>query len=198
MDRSPQILLFDLGGVLIRSVHFEALRELMKFDGSDQTLREMWLQCRAVRAFERGKISPDEFGSEIVKELRLSIAPSAFLSAFQTWPQGFYDGARDLISKLRESYRVGCLSNSNPLHWTAELDAEFDFAYSSHLTGHMKPDAIAFEHVVVTQRSEPEAIAFFDDSLVNVRAARSARMIAHHTVGYVELVTVLEREGLLR
>jgi HAD superfamily hydrolase (TIGR01509 family) len=60
----------------------------------------------------------------------------------------------------------------------------------------MKPDAIAFEHVVAGQRCEPAAITFFDDSLVDVRAARKVGMIAHHTVAYAELVAVLEREGI--
>jgi hypothetical protein len=43
MRTSQQILLFDLGGVLVRSVHFEALRDLMEFEGPDQTLREMYI-----------------------------------------------------------------------------------------------------------------------------------------------------------
>lgn len=197
MARSQQILLFDLGGVLIKSIHFEALRELMRFSGSEQELRELWMACPSVRAFEGGKISATEFGRSIVEALSLSVAPDDFLSAFVTWPQGFYEGAKELIATLRKSYRVGCLSNSNSLHWTPEVEAAFDFAYSSHLTGHMKPDATAFEYVASAQRTSPEAIAFFDDSLVNVHAARKVGMTAHHTVGFTDLIAVLKGERLL-
>jgi glucose-1-phosphatase len=194
---APDILLFDLGGVLIRSTHFEALRELMRFDGPEQELRERWMACPAVRAFEGGRISATDFGASIVEALRLSVTPDEFLSAFATWPQGFYEGAGELVAKLRKSYRVGCLSNSNSLHWTAEIEATFDFAYSSHLTGHLKPDAAAFDHVVSAQRARPQAMVFFDDSLVNVHSARKAGMVAHHTMGFTELLQVLEASGVV-
>jgi putative hydrolase of the HAD superfamily len=192
MSTPRSILLFDLGGVLIESIHFDELKKLMASSLSDQELRNIWMRSAAVREFEGGKIPPAQFGRRITEELGLSLSGDDFIAQFTLWPKGFYPGAERLIQHLRRSHRVGCLSNSNHLHWGAHIEAEFDFAYSSHLTGFMKPDQMAFEHVVRAQGVAPQAICFFDDSLINIEGARQAGMEAHHAVGLEALVEVLE------
>jgi putative hydrolase of the HAD superfamily len=194
MRAARSILLFDLGGVLIESVHFEELRRLMLSSLSDQELRNIWMRSPAVRAFEGGKVSAAEFGQTITKEFGISVSADDFIAQFKTWPKGFYAGAQALVEHLRQSYRVGCLSNSNSLHWGSHIESVFDFAYSSHLTGFMKPDATAFEHVVRGQGVRAEEICFFDDSVINIDAARKVGMEAHNTVGFQGLIEVLEKQ----
>lgn len=164
---------------------------------TDQELRNLWMGSPTVRQFEGGHLEPALFARTITSEMALSCSPEDFIAAFATWPKGFYAGAKTLLTELRERYRVGCLSNSNSLHWTSEIESAFDFAYSSHLTGLMKPDSAAFEHVASQQWVRPSEICFFDDSQLNVEAARSVGFQAFHTVGFDELVRVLEREGLI-
>jgi glucose-1-phosphatase len=146
-----------------------------------------------VREFEGGRIVPAEFARRITRELGLALSADDFIAQFATWPKGFYRGAERLIRQLRSTHRVGCLSNSNSLHWGKHIEAPFDFAYSSHLTGFMKPDQEAFEHVARDQAVAAEAVCFFDDSLINIDAARRAGMEAHHTVGFEALLEVLEK-----
>jgi glucose-1-phosphatase len=186
------VLLFDLGGVLVDIAHYRELRALKAWTGTEDALRDLWFQCISGRELERGRISADAFGAGAVRELGLAVRPEAFVESFRTWTKDYYPGALDLLSELRNSYRVGCLSNSNALHWGPRFEAPFDFAYSSHLIGHMKPDAAAFEHVLREQKVMPAAVCFFDDSAANVEAARRLGMQAHHVQGFGDLTEKLE------
>lgn len=185
------VLLFDLGGVLVDIAHYRELRTLKSWSGPDQGLRELWARCEASHALESGRMTAEAFGACAVRELGLELAPQAFVESFKTWTRDFYPGALAMLAELRKSYRVGCLSNSNALHWGPRFEAPFDFAYSSHLIGHMKPDAAAFEHVLRQQKLDPAAVCFFDDSEANVAAARRLGMQAHHVLGFQDLVRKL-------
>lgn len=194
MQNHPEIMLFDLGGVLIRNAHFDSLRKLMVFRGSDDELRDLWVNCNAAREFESGRISVSQFAEAIVRQLDLSISPDTFLAEFNTWPQRFYKGSKLFISELRTSFQVGCLSNSNALYWKPYLDDMFDFAYSSHRTGYIKPDREAFSHVISDQRVNPDQIVFFDDAIPNVEMARNVGMFTYHTIGFSEVIAVMQRK----
>ncbi len=82
------------------------------------------------------------------------------------------------------SGQVGCmLSNSNALHWPRVmgdmgLGPAFDRHFVSHLTGRIKPDADAFEHVVDSLGCMPAQVLFLDDNSLNVEAAQSFGMHA--------------------
>lgn len=181
------VLLFDLGGVLIESDMFSELRRLMKTDQTEAQLIEVWMRNPVARRFELGQCSVDEFALSIVSEFRLSLAPADFLAAFETWPTGFYDGVERMLAELRTRYTVACLSNSNEVHWTDAITDHFDFAFSSHLIEHIKPDRGAFDHVLDAIGVEANAVCFFDDAPMNVQAARRYGLNAHHTVGYETL-----------
>ena len=185
-------LLFDLGGVLVDIAHFRELRKLKAWTGPEAALRELWAGCAAGRGLESGRLAAEAFGTGAVRELGLSIAPADFVAQFRTWTKDFYPGALALLAELRKSYRVGCLSNSNMLHWGQRFVEPFDFAYSSHLIGHMKPDAAAFEHVLREQNLAPQEVCFFDDSQSNVAAARRLGMQAHHVQDFPDLLEKLE------
>jgi putative hydrolase of the HAD superfamily len=191
MPQIRPILLFDLGGVLIESDMFTELRRLTGSAHSEAELISHWLANPVARAFELGRCTPADFSHSIVREFRLSMAPDDFLSAFATWPKGFYPGVEALLAELRQSHTVCCLSNSNEVHWTNAPIGHFDHAFSSHLIGCIKPDRDAFDHVLSTLGATPGDVHFFDDAPVNVEAARACGLHAHHTPGFTALQTKL-------
>jgi len=197
--RSPSLLLFDLGGVLIQSSVFEHLNRLLPDcdDGSD--IKSRWLNSHSVRQFERGETSPEAFAERFVDEWGLALTPQAFLAEFVSWPRNFFPGARETLSELRKSHRVGCLSNSNPLHWStfSDLEAMFDISLFSHLIGLIKPDRDIFALAVSECDVAPEQIYFFDDCAANVRSAQSFGMNAFQVDGFDSLKRVLQSNGLL-
>ena len=131
----------------------------------------------------------------MVREFDLPIDSTRFLEAFAGWPKGFYAGAEATLARLRTDHTVCCLSNSNAVHWTDAVTSHFDYAFSSHLIGHIKPDASAFTFVLEEIGVAAHRVFFFDDAKVNVDAARDVGLNAHHTVGFPQLASTLARLG---
>ncbi len=87
-----QVVLFDLGGVLIELGGVASMRELTGIDSDDELWRR-WLGCPWVRRFESGQCSADEFAAGVVADWQLTVAPQVFLDAFEAWPVGPFPGA---------------------------------------------------------------------------------------------------------
>lgn len=195
----PDVLLFDLGGVLVENVGFDRLNALLPAPLPVEELKTRWLTSTAVRAFETGACSVDRFAATLVEEWEIAVAPHEFIAAFASWPKGFYPGADELLSRLRKRYTLACLSNSNPIHWErfAGFHEHFDIRLSSHLLGEVKPDKACFERALQECQARPSQVAFFDDSLVNVTSARTLGIRAFHVNGLEELGVALDAEGWL-
>lgn len=194
----PEVLLFDLGGVLIEFSVISVLRAAQP-GVADAELYDRWLDSEAVAAFERGETDAGTFADRFVREWRLDLAPETFLEAFAAGLKGPFPGAAELLDHLRGRYVLACLSNCNVVHWPLMEDftRRFDHAFVSHLCGLVKPDPVVFTHVLGALGRPPEAVCFFDDSPKNVRAARAAGMDAHHTAGLGELQRTLRGLGLM-
>lgn len=196
----PEVVLFDLGGVLIE---LGGMAEMSAFAGesSEDELWRHWLECPWVRRFERGLCGADEFARGMVDSWSMSIEPETFIAAFASWPRGLLPGARELVHSVRDSTRVGCFSNTNTLHaerqWQdfglAEL---FEERFFSHEMGLLKPDRVAFEYVVDALGCAADKILFLDDNQINVDGARAAGLHAERTQGVEEARTVLTNIGL--
>jgi putative hydrolase of the HAD superfamily len=197
--KSNALLLFDLGGVLIDVADFAPLNSMRTHPFPATAFKEQWLRSTAVRRFETGKCTAAEFARAIIAEWDLVVAPEDFLATFSDWPKGFFPQARDLIRTLRRTYRVGCFSNSNILHWQrfGGFKDVFDIALSSHLLGVIKPDRDAFLRALLECGSAPHEVRFFDDSPSNVRAANAVGIRAFHVDGFQALLRVLQREGVM-
>lgn len=197
-----RVVLFDVGGVLVELGGVETLLGWLGSGATVEQLWPVWLRSPAVRAFEGGRIEPLAFARAIVSELNLSIAPEVFLESFAAWPTRPYPGALELVASIPERYQRALLSNSNPLHWPRVIDgmalgSRFDHCFSSHLTGKLKPDAEAFEHVAQALGCEPSEVLFLDDNQLNVDAARAIGMQADRARGVEESQQALRRAGVL-
>lgn len=198
--RSGRVILFDLGGVLIENSGENGLLALLPYQLSRQELWDRWLASSAVRQFERGRISAEIFAARFIEEWRLELGSAEFIEAFATWPTGFFAGAKALVRNLRAQHRVACLSNTNPVHWARfpELPELFDSNFVSHLTGFVKPDAEAYEHVLRELDVRADAVYFLDDLLQNIDAARAVGINAVHVRAYAEVEPALRAAGLCR
>ena len=195
------LVLFDLGGVLIELSGVGAMRELSG-TASDDALWARWLSCPWVRAFERGDCSPAEFAAGMVSEWELSVTPEVFLDAFRDWPVGPLPGAEELVARVAEVVAVGCLSNTNALHTMEQFSRWpiFDLfrpRLLSHELGLLKPDRDLFDRVAELVGIEARRILFLDDNLINVEGARSAGFAAEHVQGVDEARRALTAAGVL-
>ena len=185
---SYDVLLFDLGGVIVELTGLPVWQRWRGGGESDEESWEQWLRSPAVRAFESGQSSTAEFGRDIVREFELPVDAETFLAEFERWPRGPYPGALELLTELGERYRLACLSNCNELHWprfTGEMGLRrvFDRLFASHELGVLKPDREVFERVAAALAAEPERIFFLDDNRLNVEGARAAGLRARRVQG---------------
>ena len=192
------LLLFDLGGVLIENSTFKRLNHLMGEPKDFVALKHLWLTSPSVRRFELGDGSPYEFAVSFIAEWSICLSPEAFLEEFYPWPSDFYPEARNTLHFLRQKYRVGCLSNSNVLHWEkfGGFKDDFDIAISSHQLGAIKPDNEAFLKALETCSAKPSEVYFFDDSTANIYAAKSLGIKSFHVDGFDSLLNVLREEKI--
>ena len=197
--KRPSVLLFDLGGVLVEIAAFDEMKSMVGETLDDDAIRLRWLRSPAVRSFELGRITPAAFAAQFIDEWQVRLTPEAFLENFATWVRRPYEGAEALIARLRVEYRVSCLSNCNELHWSklGGLLNCFDSAFSSHLLGAIKPDEEVFDKVMSELRVEPDQLCFFDDSYLNVQAAKRLGIGAYRVDGIRGVRRVVQSEGLL-
>lgn len=194
-------VLFDLGGVLIRLGGVNAMQHLADIDSEEEVWRR-WLTCNWVRRFERGWCSATDFATGVVTDWGLSVTPSEFLDQFRWWPEAPHDGAEALVEEVSAQTRVGCLSNTNALHWEHvagwRVTEMFEMRFLSHELGLVKPDSAVFEHVAVTLALQPARIVFLDDNAMNVAEARSVGFTAVRVRGVRESRSSLVELGLLK
>ena len=194
-----EVLLFDLGGVLIHFEGFDALNRLFenRFDATE--IRSRWLACIAVTEFERGKIAPQEFAERFVADWGLDWSPERFLEAFASWVDPLTPEVTELLAELGGSYPLACLSNCNPIHWERleSLRPHFDATFLSFEMGLAKPAPAIFEEAIRVLGVAPDRITFFDDTVENVRTAQSVGMRSELVRGVPQLKQRLSDLGKL-
>jgi glucose-1-phosphatase len=201
-ERPFDVVLFDLGGVLVDPGGVGEMRELSGI-GSDDELWRRWLGCQWVRRFEAGGCSSEEFAAGVVGDWGLAVSPDTFLAAFASWHGGPYPGADELVDEVGAVTRVGYLSNTNAVQWDAHLArsplvGRFDFGFTSFELGLVKPDRAIFEAVAASLPASSAGRALFlDDNAVNVQGAVDSGFVARHVRGVDEARRVLVAEGVL-
>jgi putative hydrolase of the HAD superfamily len=197
-ERPFDVLLFDLGGVLIDFSGYDELSGSLS-ETERAAVRRRWIDCESVRLFECGAITADEFANRFLAEWPLEIEPNEFLRMFESWFRGLYPGAARLLRRLSEHFRLACLSNTNELHTALDRRAVGEYmerCFFSNELGLIKPQQEIFEHVARELGVPPHRIAYFDDTEVCVEAAERAGMSAYLVEGIAELEQRLAELGL--
>lgn len=198
----PDVLLFDLGGVLVEFSGIEGLRGLLRTPSDEAAVRQRLVACPLLRQFEVGGLEPSAFAEAFVNEWDLVVPPTTFLNEFRSWSRALLPGARELLDMLRPRYRLAALSNSNAVHWernTTELGVTglFEAAYSSHQLGCHKPEPAIYREALARLGVPAERVAFFDDFEPNVAGARAEGITAFHVRGVEQLNECLQKHGFV-
>lgn len=182
-DANIQLVIFDLGGVLIRLC-----------DGWDHACRlagvtpskplagaDMDRVIRLVHEEEVGALEPGTFYDMAGPLLGLTAAQTLAMS--NAWLCGGYPGIDGLIDSVNDAgLQTACLSNTNDNHWRAMTDSghrnglpldRLNHLFASHLVKDRKPNATIYQHVERATDTPAECILFFDDSAENIAAANA-------------------------
>ncbi|WP_323844716.1 HAD family phosphatase [Microbulbifer magnicolonia] len=200
MNADIEVVLFDLGGVLVdlkpSPLPPEWLQDHLQFGIA------AWFGSETAQRFERGEITGDEFARQLKIDLGLKVSTAEILREFTQWPIGLCEGAHELLLELQKTHRLAALTNTNALHWPRllnefRLSRYFGEIFASHQMALAKPDPRAFRHVVDRLKVPPERVIFFDDNLTNVNAARQLGIHGLQACSLDQVKNHLQAIGLL-
>jgi len=197
------ILLFDLAGVLLDFRGIESILEISAGTISSAEFGRFWSRSPVADRLYRGQITPEQFAFEVVAEWALRVTPAEFLAEFRRWLVGPYQGAFELLAKLRRDHTIACLSNTNVLDCERfrvelRLHERFHFCFFSNEMGLRKPDILCYQSVLKQLGTKTTDVIFFDDNVECVEGARAAGLTAYQCVGIQALVETVTRLGVLQ
>ncbi len=189
-------VIFDLGNVLI-DIDYNRAMNLMK-EALPKRLHQRVDTCYAAefhKTYERGEMDSQSFRN-------------AFRAYFeQTWSDSEVDYLwnsllgelpayrLDLVRRLKSTYQVGILSNTNEIHINAVhalLQSEhgmanfyplFDRVFYSQEMGLAKPSRAIYQQLLLELGANPSRVLFFDDLLANVEGAAAIGIQAVQVTG---------------
>ena len=146
-----EYLLFDLGNVLVELKGMSFLREIYP-NLSDSDIKRKWVEIESVKKYETGKINTENFLKQISSELGVNLTKDESYRLFESFVGEVYKGTVDFLRQVKKRYKIGCFSNTNPLHIsklrkTNSFLDEFDDIFLSYKIGYTKPQIEAYEHV---------------------------------------------------
>lgn len=185
-------LIFDLGGVIIGLDTSQTVKAMAEIGGiSHEKARALFLHHPVFLAYEQGFIPCDQFR----EQLRTLLGCSEGFDIDIAWNSMLLEISVEklaLLEKLRKSYKLYLLSNTNQIHLDAvnnilqkvssasDFSAYFDRAYYSHQMGLRKPDKAIYEQVLEENGLVAEETLFIDDNLSNIEGASTLNIQTLH------------------
>ena len=178
---TPKLILFDLGGVIVRWTGIEALSDLTGLSAIN--VKTKLGHSKICSAHERGLCDDDVFLDELIGLFKFNYTRPEMQQLWNSWVGAIYDGTEQALSELKKQYSIACLSNTNALHWAhlnAYFNCEHNFhkAYASHLINLAKPDPSCFQFVLDDLNIDASDVLFLDDSAANIETAKDMGMTA--------------------
>lgn len=217
MNTAIRIVVFDLGGVLVRICRSweEAcvragigVRSMDRFRAPDLAAERHRLHSM----HQIGGIECDGYFQAIAAATGGLYSPEEVSRIHLAWTGDDYEGVSGVIESLRlAGIRTACLSNTNASHWrtltlgsgkqpaSAAL-AALDDRLASHLLRAAKPEQAIYERAECMLGFGPGEALFFDDTPENVAAAASrgwhACLIDHSADTAAQMVSHLTKHGI--
>ena len=220
MERLPENLIFDLGGVLI---DLDVGRMLKGFEGVGLDPRMFMAEsaekgattvCEGMSVgqllsdYQTGDITTEELLETILPECRPGTTREQLVEA---WNHCLVSIPRERLETVRrwreKGHRTYMLSNTNDLHWRyisthcfggegLGLEDCFDGVFLSHEMRLAKPDAEIYRSMLQRLGVRAEDCWFVDDAQVNVEAARKEGLQAEWLdVKNEDLTALMARKG---
>lgn len=190
-DSIPNII-FDFGGVLLNIAPRNVLDEFKLIGLEDvQVVEKEYQENGLFDRLEKGKISPDQFRSEIRKFIHQPVTDDQIDKAWNSMLLDLPYERLQVLEKLKQNHRIFLLSNTNIIHWEAYmqmiqsvhgvcLSDFFEKDYYSHNMGLRKPDPRIFSTVLANEGLNAAETLFIDDVFENVEAAQSIGLKTHY------------------
>lgn len=135
------------------------------------------------------EFSPTEIAQHVNETLSTALSTTDVVDALNAELGSVITTTADILPSLQRKVKIGCLSNTNSIHWDKLLQSysfmqNFDRRFASQILGCAKPGREIYEKTAGLLGANPRQILFFDDKLENVESAQRlgwhARLYSGH------------------
>ncbi|HUL32817.1 MAG TPA: HAD family phosphatase [Candidatus Eisenbacteria bacterium] len=173
-------VIFDIGRVLVRINLPKVKSELAQ--GLPLTPEELWSAIEKDPRWpdwQEGRMAPRDWHLHLGKRFHLALSFEEFTKVWNSAldPEPIHNVS--LFEQLAKNYKLGLLSNTDPIH-VAKLEATYDFfahfpkavrTYSCGV-GASKPHPLIYREALRACKARAEEAVYIDDILEYVEAAR--------------------------
>jgi putative hydrolase of the HAD superfamily len=184
-NNSIRNLIFDLGGVILDLSVESTLDEFSRISGFPKDkVKQIFSTSPEFNVYEKGGMNDLQFRAFISQTYAPHATDEQIDKAWNTMLKGLPTIKLDLLTSLKNYYRLFLLSNTNGIHLdyinrnllpssAKSLDDYFHVAYYSHRMLKRKPDAEIYEQVLAENNLKASETLFLDDNLSNIEAAKA-------------------------
>ena len=202
-ERQVEAVIFDLGRVIV-DVDVHRLAGFVFSDMSQADVDRLIIAVMSdelMLGFNTGRVAPREFYKGLTERFGLAIGFEEFKDL---WCGVFSPiaGMEEIIRQLNGTYRLGLLSDTDPLHWaylhsTYTVLSLFARPTLSFEVGMVKPDQAIFLAAAKNVDTPAEQCLYIDDLPVNVAGAEAVGMQGIVFDTAVSLAEELTERGML-
>jgi putative hydrolase of the HAD superfamily len=200
--KAIEVIFFDLGNVILPFNHYQIAQKLSRFSQKKEFQDPQRIfsdlfdfQNGMINDFDIGRIPPPEFFQSVKRHLGLSITLDEFIPV---WDDIFAEDQEvsRIILSLKGRWRLGLLSNTDPLHFNYILIKFpiikiFEKWILSYEVGFKKPAIEIFQKAIEWASVEPQKILFIDDMKEHIEVAASLGIQCIHFLSAHQLKEVL-------
>ncbi len=197
--QKPEIIVFDLGNVLI-PFHYDLI--INRLNEKDAGLGERFVKkymenYEVHRNFEKGKMSEEEFLSVMREWTENKVSDEEFKKIYSEIFT-VNDEMISLLPELKNKYRLMLLSNTNSIHkkygWEKfPFLSNFEKLFLSHEVGAVKPEEEIYRTVENYTKAKPDAHLFIDDVEEYALTAQKLGWQAIHFISEKQAVAELKK-----
>ncbi|MDX1413430.1 MAG: HAD family phosphatase [Candidatus Promineifilaceae bacterium] len=195
-------VIFDVGGVLIRTQDHSHRREWEQILGLDEReSEEIVFNSEMGQKAQKGEISDQQLWAWVDERLNLGDRLEAFRDGF--WAGDQLDMTLiSYIQSLRPKYQTAIISNAtdglrNSLTNEHKISRAFDLIIGSAEEKTMKPDHKIYWLALKRLGRHPNEAVFIDDFAQNIRAAQEVGMATIHYQPGIHIPAELAKLGVI-
>ena len=204
-ENNFEVIFFDIGGVLLHIHPDRMIKEIATITNNSFNVVQNNFPESAHDAYERGKINDCEWFNLFKKSLPDSegLLEKNFWKAWSML-LGEETDVIDILIKLKKSYRIWLLSNTNPSHIKNEIENNnifpqlVDGAVYSFDVGYRKPEKDIYKVASDLAEVDLKRCVFIDDLEDNIIGANNIGMQGIHYKNTPDLKNDLKSLNILQ
>ena len=203
-NKSIKVIFFDIGGVLLHLHPEKMIKKISSITDISFDIVKNSFPEKAHDAYERGQMLDHDWYQSCKNSLpaKNDLTENQFWSAWSML-LGNETEVVDILIKLKKSYKIWLLSNTNSRHIKNEVEGNYVFpnlvngAVYSYDVGCRKPEKKIYQLACEGAKEAPESCVFIDDLKDNITGANQVGLHGIHYKNTLELKEELKVLNIL-